>query len=62
MTMPMVLGIILKPGLDANMADFATVSATGRKSTIGFGALEEGPNERSREAIKQYNIVTEINA
>ncbi|MFY7958128.1 MAG: cell surface protein SprA [Flavobacterium macrobrachii] len=44
--------------MDANMADFATVSATGRKSTIGFGALEEGPNERSREDVLLYNIVS----
>ncbi len=44
--------------LDSNVADFATVSATGRMSTIGFGSLEEGPNERSREDVKQYNIVT----
>jgi cell surface protein SprA len=46
--------------MDANMADFATVSATGRKSTIGFGALEEGPNERSREDVLLYNVVTNI--
>ncbi|MFN3969230.1 cell surface protein SprA [Flavobacterium sp.] len=44
--------------VDSNMADFATISATGRMSTIGFGALEEGPNERSREDVQQYNIVT----
>ena len=44
--------------VDTNLADFATISATGRKSTSGFGALEEGPNERSREDVMQYNIVT----
>ncbi len=47
--------------VDSNLADFATVSATGKKSTIGFGALEQGPNERSREDTKQFNIVTNIN-
>ncbi|HEY4617767.1 MAG TPA: cell surface protein SprA [Flavobacterium sp.] len=47
--------------IDSNLADFATVSATGKKSTIGFGALEEGPNERRREDIQQYNIVTNVN-
>jgi len=46
--------------VDTNLADFATMSATGRKSTIGFGALEQGPNERSREDTKQYNIVTNL--
>lgn len=44
--------------VDTNFADFATVSATGRKSTIGFGGIEQGPNERSREDTQQYNIVT----
>ena len=47
--------------LDTNLADFATISATGRMSTIGFGALEDGPNERSREDAQQYNIVTNLN-
>jgi cell surface protein SprA len=47
--------------VDSNFADFATISATGKKSTIGFGALEQGPNERSREDIQQYNIVTNLN-
>jgi cell surface protein SprA len=46
--------------MDTNLADFATVSATGRKSTIGFGALEQGPQERSREDTQQYNVVTNI--
>ena len=44
--------------VDTNFADFATVSATGRKSTIGFGGIEQGPNERNREDTQQYNIVT----
>lgn len=47
--------------VDSNIADFATISATGRMSTIGFGALEDGPNERSREDMHQYNIVTNLN-
>lgn len=46
--------------IDANMADFATVSATGKKSTIGFGSLEQVSNERSREDLQQYNIVTNL--
>ena len=47
--------------LDSNIADFATISAVGKLSTSGFGALEQGPNERSREDIKQYNVVTNLN-
>ncbi len=46
--------------IDANFADFATISATGRKSTIGFGGIEQRPNERSREDGQQYNIVTNL--
>jgi cell surface protein SprA len=46
--------------MDANMADFATISATGRRSTIGFGAIEEGPNQRSREDVTQYDVSTSL--
>lgn len=48
--------------MDANIADFATVSGTGKMSTIGFGTLEQGPNQRSREDFQQYDVVTNINA
>ncbi|NUY81600.1 cell surface protein SprA [Flavobacterium sp. MAH-1] len=47
--------------VDSNIADFATISAVGRMSTIGFGSLEQGPNERSREDQTQYNVVTNVN-
>ena len=46
--------------MDANLADFATISGTGRMSTIGFGALEQGPQERSRADTQQFNIVTNL--
>jgi cell surface protein SprA len=45
---------------DSNLADFATISATGKKSTIGFGALEQGQTKEV-EDIQQYNIVTNVN-
>lgn len=47
--------------VDTNFADFANVSATGRMSTAGFGSVDQGPNERSREDVKQYDVVTNIN-
>uniref|UniRef100_UPI0036D223EC T9SS outer membrane translocon Sov/SprA n=1 Tax=Salegentibacter chungangensis TaxID=1335724 RepID=UPI0036D223EC len=47
--------------MDSNLADFATVSATGRRSTVGFGAIEHGPNQRSREDLQQYDFVTNVN-
>ncbi|GAA0871483.1 cell surface protein SprA [Gangjinia marincola] len=48
--------------MDTNLADFATISATGRMSTIGFGSLEQGPNQRSLEDVQQYDVVTSVNA
>ena len=47
--------------MDSNIADFMNISATGRQSTSGFGTIEQGPNERSREDVKQYDVVTNIN-
>lgn len=54
-------GMAAVANMDTNFADFATMSATGRVSTIGFGTIEQGPNERSREDIQQYDIVTNLN-
>ncbi len=47
--------------MDVNLADFASISATGRRSTIGFGAIEQGPNERDRENLTQYDVTTNMN-
>ena len=47
--------------LDANMADFATFSATGRYSSVGFGAIDQTPNERTQEEMLQYDMVTNVN-
>ncbi len=54
-------GMAAVASLDSNMADFATISASGKISTIGFGALEQNTNERSREDLKLYNLVTNLN-
>ncbi|WP_111307682.1 cell surface protein SprA [Confluentibacter sediminis] len=48
--------------MDTNLADFMNISATGRQSTSGFGSLEQGPSQRSLEDVKQYDVVTNINA
>ncbi|MHC5352890.1 T9SS outer membrane translocon Sov/SprA [Myroides sp. LJL115] len=47
--------------VDANIADFATVSASGMRSTAGFGALEQGPEQRSKEDYKSYSVVANVN-
>jgi cell surface protein SprA len=46
--------------MDTNIADFANISATGRRSTIGFGGIDQGPNERSLEDVKQYDVVANV--
>ena len=46
--------------MDTNFADFATVSASGKRSTIGFGGLEQSPNERSREDVIGFDVVTNV--
>ena len=47
--------------LDANVADFANVSATANTSTSGFGTIDQLPNERSREDAISYDVVTNVN-
>ncbi|MGB5691922.1 MAG: cell surface protein SprA [Flavobacteriaceae bacterium] len=46
--------------MDANIADFANVSATGGLSTSGFGAINQRPNERLREDAVNYDVVTNV--
>jgi cell surface protein SprA len=53
-------GMAAVVNVDANMADLISLSAVGRMNTIGFGSLEQGPNDRSREDTKQYDLVTNI--
>ncbi|HLS31837.1 MAG TPA: cell surface protein SprA [Flavobacteriaceae bacterium] len=48
--------------VDTNLADFMAISANGHKSTIGFGSIEQGPNARSKEDVKAYDVVTNVNA
>ena len=47
--------------IDGNIADFANVSATGSRSTSGFGAIDQMPNERAREDAISYDLVTNVN-
>ena len=47
--------------MDANIADFATFSATGRYSTVGFGSIDQNANQRSREEMLQYDVVSNVN-
>src|SRR5690606_41355372 len=42
-------GMAATMSMDTNFADFAVFSATGNMNTIGFGGIEDRPNQRSRE-------------
>lgn len=53
-------GMAATSSLDVNFADFLTLSATGKMGTIGFGSIEQKPNERSREDMWQYDVVTNV--
>ena len=46
---------------DANFADIADVSVTGRMQTIGFGNVEDRVNQRSLEETRQYDFSTNVN-
>ncbi len=46
---------------DANFADFANFSVTGRMETIGFGGIEERVNQRNLEETKLYDAVANFN-
>ncbi|SDQ26471.1 T9SS outer membrane translocon Sov/SprA [Flagellimonas zhangzhouensis] len=47
--------------MDANMADFANVTATGSKSTSGFGSIDQSPTQRALEDAVSYDVVTNVN-
>ena len=47
--------------LDANLADFANFSANGRYSSIGFGSIDQTPNQRTREELLQYDFISNLN-
>ena len=47
--------------MDANLADFAKISLSGKMSTIGFGSIDKSPNQRSREELKQYGLISSLN-
>lgn len=48
--------------MNAKIADLATISAGATLATAGFGSIEQGPQERSREDVFQYNIATAVAA
>lgn len=46
--------------LDMQLADLGSLTLSGKASSIGFGALDQQLADRSREAIYQYDIATQL--
>lgn len=46
--------------LNAKLADVATVTASGKMSTFGFGGVQQRIAERSRETSTEYGIQSQI--
>jgi len=46
--------------LTTKLADLGTISASGAKSTPGFGSIEKKLDERQRETITQYDVSANI--
>ncbi len=42
--------------LNLKLADFATIQATGRYSTFGFGSIQQKPADRSRDNLKELSV------
>ncbi|WP_257657384.1 T9SS outer membrane translocon Sov/SprA [Parapedobacter lycopersici] len=44
--------------MNAKLADFANITVSGSKSTIGFGSIDQRIGERSRSEDRYFDIVT----
>jgi len=47
--------------LSFNLADFADVTATGRYQSVGFGAIDSRPSERTQDETKEYSVNASMN-
>ncbi|WP_260209808.1 T9SS outer membrane translocon Sov/SprA [Apibacter adventoris] len=54
-------GYAANASISFNLADFAEVTASGTYKSVGFGALDSKPSERSQDETKQYMVSTSVN-
>ncbi|MGF1637696.1 MAG: cell surface protein SprA, partial [Cyclobacteriaceae bacterium] len=47
--------------MNAKLADFATISASTRYTTYGFGGIQTKISERTREEILEYDVSANVN-
>jgi cell surface protein SprA len=55
-------GYAVNARLNARLADFATVSASGSYTTVGFGGLQQKIAQRARENTAQYDVNSNVAA
>ena len=46
--------------LQFNLGDFANVQMSGSLSSVGFGAIDQGPSNRNQDETKEYAINAEV--
>ncbi len=46
--------------MSVKLADLGSVSLAGKKSTVGFGSIDQSVQERSQEDFYQYDIATNL--
>ncbi len=53
-------GWAAQANMNVQLSDFGTVNVAGKYMTEGFGGLEEGVNERSKDNFKAYSVTTSL--
>ena len=46
--------------INAQLADFANISASARRTTVGFGGLQQKISERTREETQSYDVSANV--
>ena len=53
-------GYAAAANLQFNLGDFANVQLSGNTSSVGFGAIDQGPANRNQDETKEYAINAEV--
>ncbi len=53
-------GLAAVARMDMQLADFGNLTLSGNVNSIGFGALDDGVTERSREEVKGFDVATNL--
>ncbi|WP_313373699.1 cell surface protein SprA [Chishuiella sp.] len=53
-------GYAAAANLQFNLGDFANVQISGNTSSVGFGAIDQGPSSRNQDQTVEYALNTEV--